>query len=400
MEHPCGRILIVDDEVEIREVIKEALECQGYHCHTAPCGDAALEVLTHEPVDLALIDIIMPGMSGPSLFQLIKALHPDVAVVFVTAIHGLSTAVEQLKGGAYDYIVKPFSLASLYQQVESALERRAARLNEMEYRRDLEGRVADRAKNVGAMVRQLSSMERPNQAGEPARDSRPVLNMMSMQVAEKKRVSEYLHGHVQSMLLVLQRRLGQCQEFLSAQPEMASCLLEEIGSELRRVSEEDIRRVSHELYPSVVKLGLIPALRSLRDHLWGAVQVELRIEKSLTLGEQPLDRSCPEEFKVAVYCIVEEAMDNVVKHANVQSASVGLYYGGDGNISLDVTDDGHGFESDKVSSVSGLLAIHDYAEALGGTCEIDSEPGRGTRIHVSLPVPRRAQAVPSLVMAG
>ena len=84
--------------------------------------------------------------------------------------------------------------------------------------------------------------------------------------------------------------------------------------------------------------------------------------------------------------MVEEAMDNVIKHARAEVASVELYREMGGHICLDVADDGRGFETGKSSSILGLLAMNDYAEALGGRCRIESAPGQGTKVHVSIPV--------------
>ena len=131
----------------------------------------------------------------------------------------------------------------------------------------------------------------------------------------KKRISEYLHGHVQSKLLVLQYRLGQCQELVETDPRGAAIFLEEIKAGLRSVQEEDIRRASHDLYPSIVKLGLGlgPALRSLAERFRNAVPIELSVDDKIW-------SSWPEEFRVGVYRIVEEALDNVVKHASARTA--------------------------------------------------------------------------------
>ena len=116
MRHPG--ILIVDDEEGIRELVRRRLEKQGYVCYTAPNGYEALEVLATEAVDLALVDVMMPSMTGLSLFQHVRESYPDVAVIFSTAVDDLSLAVEHIKKGAYDYVVKPVTQARLQRAVE------------------------------------------------------------------------------------------------------------------------------------------------------------------------------------------------------------------------------------------------------------------------------------------
>ena len=92
-----------------------------------------------------------------------------------------------------------------------------------------------------------------------------------------------------------------------------------------------------------------------------------------------------EEFKVGVYRIVEEALGNVVKHSRAAKAEVSLSYREDGRISLEITDDGVGFEPADNLLGFGLTAIKEYAATLGGPIRFDSAPGRGTTIRVILP---------------
>ncbi len=95
MKHPGSHILIVDDEEQLAETFKDALEDSGYVCYTAACGEAALQILNTEAVDLALLDIMMPGMSGISLFHEMKEQYPEVATIFITAVDDLGTVVSK-----------------------------------------------------------------------------------------------------------------------------------------------------------------------------------------------------------------------------------------------------------------------------------------------------------------
>ena len=382
-------ILIVDDQQGVRELFKENLQEQGYICLAASSGDEALEIMATQTVDLALIDIMMPGMNGLVLFQHVKELYPAVAVIFITAMNDADIAVEHLKNGGYDYIVKPVTRHRLQQAVEEALEKCTAMLEDKQNRRSLEQWIALRAEESQARMCEIDALDHVSQADLPQKQSRLWRTVIRSQESKKKRVSEYLHGHVQSKLLVLQHRLGQCQEMVALDPEKASASLDEIKAELRSIQEDDIRRSSHELYPSIVKIGLIPALRSLRDRFWKGIPVDLCIDAEVDSAEEYNQKSFPEELKVGVYRIVEEALENVVKHAHAQTTKIKLYYNGDGHLALDVDDDGCGFDINKVSRASGLPAINGYAEGLGGSCQFDSVPGHGTRVHVILPFPTR-----------
>ena len=274
-------------------------------------------------------------------------------------------------------------------------------LKEGQYLSHMEEQVTRRTTELEAKVRELGSLNQLYQteiserfASEEAtylkmhssKETRLRRGMMVLQELEKRRISEYLLGPVQSRLQLLRERLYQCQEILGVEPEKVLGWMEEIEAEVRTIQEDDIRQASHRLYPSVARLGLAPALRSLRDRFGQVASVELRIQAELESAGENKWRSFPEELGVAVYRIVEEALDNVVKHAQVQRASVELYYLEDGQIALKISDCGRGFSLNGAQG-SGLPVMRGYAEALGGSCRIESSPERGTIIHVVLPVP-------------
>ena len=121
-----SHILVVDDEDEIRDLFIEGLEEGGYACHAASSGESALQILAAKPVDVALVDIIMPRMSGLTLFKRIQEHFPQVAVIFVTAMDDVEIAIGNVKGGAFDYLVKPVTVKRLIEAVEEALHGRNA----------------------------------------------------------------------------------------------------------------------------------------------------------------------------------------------------------------------------------------------------------------------------------
>src|SRR5207244_11388484 len=102
-------ILVVDDEEAIREVVSTMLESKGYRCTVAHNGRAAQEHIKRATPDLILSDMIMPEMDGIKLLEWVREFDPDVPVIMVTAIHDISTALEAIRRGAYDYILKHFA---------------------------------------------------------------------------------------------------------------------------------------------------------------------------------------------------------------------------------------------------------------------------------------------------
>jgi DNA-binding NtrC family response regulator len=118
MNRERTRILVVDDEEIVRESLSGWLQKDGYSLDVAPDGPTALEKVQAERRSILLVDLKMPGMDGLQVLQEVKKLQPDVAVVIMTAYATVDTAVQAMKFGAYDYLVKPFDPEELSLMVE------------------------------------------------------------------------------------------------------------------------------------------------------------------------------------------------------------------------------------------------------------------------------------------
>lgn len=123
MPEPPARILVADDEVYIREGLKEALESPGYAVETVPDGDAVRARLQQAHFDLVILDLRMPGSSGMELLEHVGQNYPDTQAILLTAHGNVSTAVEAMKKGAHDFLTKPVDLAHLRLVVERAIDR-------------------------------------------------------------------------------------------------------------------------------------------------------------------------------------------------------------------------------------------------------------------------------------
>ncbi len=119
-----AHILVVDDEEAIREVVSTMLESRGYHCTTLSNGRAAQEFVRKQTPDLVLSDMIMPEMDGIQLLDWLRGYDPEIPVIMVTAIHDISTALQAIRRGAYDYILKPFEKDQLFHAVGRAWQHR------------------------------------------------------------------------------------------------------------------------------------------------------------------------------------------------------------------------------------------------------------------------------------
>lgn len=148
MELQSKRILVVDDETYICDLLSRWLTGEGYACDTAESGEAALELMAAKDFDLVVSDIIMPGMSGLDLLTVMKPLYPGVAVIMATGLDDRNTAILSLELGAYGYMVKPFDKNEVLINVANALERNRLRMLSEEYEQILEAQVEQRTREV------------------------------------------------------------------------------------------------------------------------------------------------------------------------------------------------------------------------------------------------------------
>jgi len=118
---PSDRILVVDDEEPIREIVSSMLSFANYQCRQAASGLEALALLdSGEEFELMLSDLMMAELDGIGLLERTKERYPDMPVVMVTAVHDISVALAAIRNGAYDYLLKPFEREQLLATVRRA----------------------------------------------------------------------------------------------------------------------------------------------------------------------------------------------------------------------------------------------------------------------------------------
>ena len=153
---PAERILVVDDEAPIREVVCSMLSSANFVCSQASSGKEALALLqSGEEFELMLSDMMMPVMDGEALLAATKERFPDMPVVMVTAMHDISVALNAIRNGAYDYLLKPFDREQLLATVRRALENRRLKLENRAYQTNLEVLVTARTEQLRQAVSTL-----------------------------------------------------------------------------------------------------------------------------------------------------------------------------------------------------------------------------------------------------
>lgn len=142
------RCLVVDDEPRIREALVRVLESVGYRCTQAQTAERALELMGQASFPVVLSDIRMPGMDGVALLHEIRQRWPDTAVLMLTAVAEVETAVACLQAGAFDYIPKPFQVDEVRARVAQALDKRRLILENRRYQERLAEMVEQQALRI------------------------------------------------------------------------------------------------------------------------------------------------------------------------------------------------------------------------------------------------------------
>jgi DNA-binding NtrC family response regulator len=121
------RILIIEDEETLRESLKRILVKEGYEVAAVDSAEAALPLLAMQSFDVIVSDIILPGVSGMEFLKSCRQKNPDLIVIIMTAYATIESAVEAIRAGAYEYIVKPVQHENLKTIIKKALSARADR---------------------------------------------------------------------------------------------------------------------------------------------------------------------------------------------------------------------------------------------------------------------------------
>ena len=245
------RILIVDDEVEITEILADLLS-EDYECLRAASAEEALTRLTESEFQLVISDITMPGMSGLDMIPHVKELSPDTVVVMISGMQTVESAIGALRLGAFDYLMKPFDLRQVEAVVKRALEHHDLVVAKQRYENHLEELVEQRTVELDKALNSLEAAYRST--------------LKALTAALETRDSE-THGHSERVV-TYSLRLGR--EYGLSNEEMKSlefgALLHDIGkigvpdSILRKpaklTEEEWVRMREHPLHGQQILRGI------------------------------------------------------------------------------------------------------------------------------------------------
>jgi len=355
---PVGapRILVCEDDDDLRAHLREVL-CRTYRVASAANGADGLRKAREALPELVLTDIMMPEMSGT---ELLEAIHKDerlatVPCVFLTALTGDEVRLEALRSGVADFVQKPFGEEELLARIGNLLRVHALA-------RSLDQRVRSQTAELRSMA----------------------FNLTAVQEGERLRIAREIHDESGQVLTGLRMEIERLRHAATRADRAPTDELERgfaRAEELLAATHSSVDRMINALRPSVLaSRGFVSAIT------WLAQEARHRhhVDCSVEIGIDEEDLSSAQA--VAFYRIVQEALTNIERHSRATRVTVGLDRR-DGALVLDVSDNGSGFDPDVArDSCFGLLGIRERARLLGGTCVIDSRPGEGTRIRVSVPI--------------
>jgi diguanylate cyclase (GGDEF)-like protein len=187
------RVLVVDDEGGLRNILSEVLSDDGHEVVTAPNGEAALELFKNDPFPIVMTDIFMGEMTGIDLLHEIRALEPNTQVVIMTSNASLESATAALRSGAYDFLVKPFEdLDSISSVINRAAEK-VDLIRQNETMVDQLERNATELKELNTQLKQLADRD----ALTGLHNRRCLLEALELELSRSQR-----HSRVFSLLFI------------------------------------------------------------------------------------------------------------------------------------------------------------------------------------------------------
>ena len=230
---------------------------------------------------------------------------------------------------------------------------------------------------------------------EELRESRH--RMVVIHEQTRKEIAGLLHGRVQSRLIVLGHWLKECQARLKDRPHEAAEKLGDATELLKDIRDQELRSITRQLYPSIIRTGLLSVLSSLADRFHTVFEIHLDVDKRLTEMESASGPGLDEQIRLTLYRVAEEALSNAAKYSQAREATLRAYLSPLHEAVLEVEDDGEGFRPQETPPGQGLLSMEDYVTALGGRLEVRSSPGTGTTVSASVPISSYGPVVKAVV---
>jgi len=352
------KLLVLEDDAFDAELEVGQLQAAGYRCdwRRVQTREEFESCLDQPDFELILADYNLPDFDGLSALRLLRERGLEIPFVLISGMLGEERAIESVKAGATDYVMKE-RLDRLAPVVARALNDRL----ELSQRREAQQALRDAHRRLQALS----------------------VRLLGVEETERRRIARELHDGVGQLLTAIKLRLAglgaSSPDYVSRRGECIAAIDEAL---------EQVRRMSRDLRPSQLDdLGLVAALRSHLDRQAGSAG----FKPNFSHVNVP-SRLAP-EVETTCFRIAQEALTNIARHALAKEVWVSLA-GTEVELQLEVRDDGRGFDVAAARAEAtagrsmGLLSMEERATLAGGRLQLDSTPGRETRLSLALPLAR------------
>ncbi len=372
------RLLLVDDEADFRKTLAKRLQKRGITAHQAGNGEECLALLSENPMDVVVMDVKMPGMSGIEALHLIKKAYGETEVILMTGHAATQDGVEGIKSGAYDYLTKPVEFDHLLRKIVQAYDKIVGRKQKKEA-----------AEFKARIKQQMIATERLAALGTLAAG---VAHEINNPLAIIKEAAGYLSSLIKKDELAdMPRR------------EVFEKALEKIDTSVKRA-----RTITHQLLGNVRKTESILAEVDVEQLVEETIQLVNREAKDRDIsvvlqriGDPTTIWVDPNQIRQVMINLLSNAIHATPGGGRI---SVDLKSAGSG-VSIAVIDTGSGIPKENLNKIFepffstkspgegtglGLFVIREIMDKLGGTIDVESRLGHGTQFTVQVPNQREA----------
>ena len=366
-------LLLVDDEDSFRLPLSKRLAKRGFVVEQAADGSQCLAMLGEKRIDVVVLDVKMPGMSGIDVLQNIKREHPDIEVILLTGHATTASGVEGIKSGAFDYLTKPIEFDQLVNKIGQAREkilRRAAEHEEAEYRKKIEQQMAatERLASLGTLAAGVA-----HEINNPLAIISESAGWMKQLLAKDELKGMYRRQDFAGALDKVEKSVERAKRITH---QLLSFVRKSDSSfsrvDLTGLIDESLQFLEHETKKRNIKI--VRKLQSVPDSVWSD---PYRIRQAL------INLLTNAVHAVGEGGIITLALEDAADHA-----------------AITVSDNGPGIPRENLARIFepffstkapgegtglGLFVTRGVLEKLGGRITVDSEVGKGATFCIRLP---------------
>jgi signal transduction histidine kinase len=358
------KVLLVDDEREFTDILAERLEARGLDVFKTYSGDDALQVLDEINPDVVILDVMLPGRNGLSTLYEIKQRHPLAGVIMLTGHSNLENAVEGMKLGAYDFLIKPVEARILVEKITKAYRRKA----------DMEERI--RTAGIEEIMVPVGDLA--------AGIAHEINNPVSVMVEEAGWIDDLLKEvdlPENENLQELRRAIKQIQ----SQGQRCKQITHKLLSFARRTDPRLCDLQMKDLIDGLLSSSMLP--------VHSGVIIKTHFEPDL-----PLVSASPAEMQQVFLNLISNAIDAIGPEGGTVMVRVSVEAD---QLAVEIADNGQGIPKSQLERIFdpffttkavgkgtglGLSICYGLVKKHGGSITVESEPGVGSRFHVRLPI--------------